>query len=174
MYYCISQKGTQNSEIGVASSPTMDPGSWTDLGALGIPANTAYNRIDPTWASINGTPYLTFGSFWQDIHQVPLNSPSQLAASAPYQISYNASLNHREEGSFLFEHNGFYYLLLSSGIGGGYTATRPPPGEEYNIRVCRSTTGTDGFVDQSGTPCLQSGGTLLLASNGQVFGPGGP
>ena len=34
LYYSVSQLGTQNSAIGVATSPTMEPGSWTDHGAV--------------------------------------------------------------------------------------------------------------------------------------------
>lgn len=174
MYYCISKKGTQNSQIGVASSDTLEPGTWIDHGAVGIPANTAYNRIDPNWVSINGKSYLNFGSFWEDIFQIEMDTPRQVAATTPRQISYNPALNHREEGVYMFEHNGFHYLLLSCGIGGGYTATKPAPGAEYHIGVCRSSTGTGGFVDKLGKSCLHSGGTPLLTSHDQVFGPGGP
>lgn len=174
MYYCISQKGTQNSQIGVASSDTLEPGTWIDHGVVGLPANTAWNRIDPTWVSINGKSYLNFGSFWTDIYQIDMDTPLKVAATTPRHISYNATLNHRQEGVFMFKHNSFYYLLISCGIGAGYTATKPARGAEYHIRVCRSSTGTGGFVDQSGQSCLQSGGTLLLASHDQVYGPGGP
>jgi hypothetical protein len=37
-----------------------------------------------------------------------------LARSAtPYQISWNATLNHREEGAYEFKHGDYYYLLYS-------------------------------------------------------------
>jgi arabinan endo-1,5-alpha-L-arabinosidase len=174
MYYVLSKTGTQNSEIGVATSKTMEPGSWTDHGSVGIPANSNYNRIDPNWVSIGGKNYLNFGSFWNDIHQIEMESPLKASSSAAYQLSYNQTLNHREEGAFMFQHGDYYYLLYSAGIAGRYTATYPPEGEEYNIRVCRSKSGTGGFVDRDGTDCTKTGGTLLLASHGQVFGPGGP
>ncbi|KAJ5125906.1 hypothetical protein N7448_005218 [Penicillium atrosanguineum] len=173
MYYVLSQIGTQNSEIGVATSKTMEPGSWTDHGSVGIPANSEYNRIDPNWIEIDGKNYLNFGSFWQDIHQIEMETPLKVGSSAAYQLSYNATLNHREEGSFMFKNGDFYYLLYSDGIAGRYTATYPAQGEEYHIMVCRSTTGTGGFVDKDGTACTNTGGSLLLASHGQVYGPGG-
>ncbi|KAJ5721567.1 arabinan endo-1-5-alpha-L-arabinosidase C [Penicillium malachiteum] len=173
MYYVLSELGTQNSEIGVATSTTMEPGSWTDHGIIGLPANTDYNRIDPNWINIGGTQYLQFGSYWQDIFQVKLESALEVGSNTPYQIAYNASLNHRSEGSFLFEYNDYYYLFFSSGIAGSYTATYPAQGLEYSIRVCRSSTGTGDFVDQDGTACTNSGGTMVLASHNQVYGPGG-
>jgi arabinan endo-1,5-alpha-L-arabinosidase len=37
VYYAVSTLGSQNSGIGVASSKTLDSGSWTDHGALNIP-----------------------------------------------------------------------------------------------------------------------------------------
>lgn len=33
-YYAVSTFGVQNSGIGVASSPNMEPGSWTDHGEV--------------------------------------------------------------------------------------------------------------------------------------------
>ncbi|KAJ5093457.1 hypothetical protein N7456_009318 [Penicillium angulare] len=173
MYYVLSKIGTQTSEIGVATSKTLEPGSWTDHGIVGIPANDDYNRIDPNWISIGGKQYLQFGSFWEDIFQVELTSALKVGSNTPYQIAYNASLNHRIEGSFLYEHGDYYYLFFSSGIAGSYTATYPAAGAEYSIRVCRSSSGTGGFVDKAGTKCTESGGTMLLASHNQVYGPGG-
>lgn len=174
MYYVLSKIGTRNSEIGVASSKTMEPGSWTDHGSVGIPANDAYNKIDPNWISIEGEQYLQFGSFWQDIHQIKMKSPLKATDTTPHQLSFNETLNHREEGSAMFQHKNYYYLLFSSGVAGRYTADFPAPGEEYAIQVCRSESGTGGFVDRDGKDCRKTGGNLLLASHGQVYGPGGP
>ncbi|KAJ5316735.1 hypothetical protein PENANT_c016G08955 [Penicillium antarcticum] len=174
MYYVLSKIGTQNSEIGVATSKTMEPGSWTDHGVVGLPANSNYNRIDPAWISINGKDYMNFGSFWGDIYQVEMETPLKVGSATPHQISWNSTLNHREEGSYEFRHGDFYYLIYSAGIAGQYTQDYPPEGAEYHIRVCRSQTGLGDFVDADGTPCTQTGGTMLLSSHGQVFGPGGP
>ncbi|KAJ5856417.1 uncharacterized protein N7529_010361 [Penicillium soppii] len=174
MYYVLSQIGTQNSQIGVATSKTMEPGSWTDHGSIGIPANVNYNRIDPAWISIGGKNILNFGSFWGDIHQVVMETPLTVGSATPYQVSWNATLNHREEGSYEFKHGDFYYLLYSAGIAGQYSKTAPAAGAEYHIRVCRSSTGLGDFVDADGKDCKQTGGTMLLSSHGQVFGPGGP
>lgn len=146
MYYVLSQIGTQNSQIGVATSKTMEPGSWTDHGSVGLPANDNYNRIDPAWITIGGKNYMNFGSFWGDIFQVEMETPLQVGSATPYQISWNATLNHREEGSYEFKHGDYYYLLYSAGIAGKYTKTFPAEGAEYHIRVCRSSTGLGDFV----------------------------
>lgn len=65
MYYAISTFGTQNSAIGVATSPTMEVGSWTDLGATGIASSTGkdYNAIDPNLIKV-GNNYLFVSLFF--------------------------------------------------------------------------------------------------------------
>ena len=54
-----------------------------------------------------------------------------------------------------------------------FLRTKPATGDEYKIMMCRSTSATGGFVDQSGVACTSSGGTTLLASHGTTYGPGG-
>ena len=43
----------------------------------------------------------------------------------------------------------------------------------YNIRGGRSTSMTGGFVDKSGVPLTQGGGTLLVGAGNGWVGPGG-
>ena len=92
MFYAVSQSGSQRSDIGVATSPSMDQGTWTDYGSLGIPDSPtkAYNKIDPNLLqpapSPSGAPptfLLTFGSYWHDLYQVPLGNPPMTVAPAP-------------------------------------------------------------------------------------------
>lgn len=52
-------------------------------------------------------------------------------------------------------------------------SSKPAPGDEYKIMMCRSTSATGGFVDQSGKSCTSNGGTILLGSHGTTYGPGG-
>lgn len=37
----------------------------------------------------------------------------------------------------------------------------------------RSTSATGGFVDKNGVATTKNGGTVLLASHGTTYGPGG-
>ncbi|KAI9643551.1 hypothetical protein NHQ30_008170 [Ciborinia camelliae] len=174
MYYAISTFGTQNSAIGVATSSTMEPGSWTDLGHIGVSSTSskAYNAIDPNLIAVGSTYYLNFGSFWNGIYQVAMNAPPTKAGPA-YNLAYQPSGNHALEGAYMFHYSGFYYLLISNGICCGYTTTKPAAGAEYKIIMCRSTSPTGGFVDKDGKACSEGGGSTLLASHGNVYGPGG-
>lgn len=82
-FYAISQVGTRDSSIGIATSHSLNPGSWTDHGALintgggdrsDIFPYTVSNAIDPSVIvdHNDGKPWLAFGSFWTDIWQVPM------------------------------------------------------------------------------------------------------
>lgn len=74
----------------------------------------------------------------------------------------------------------------------GYDGSRPAPGNEYRINVCVSTTINGAYVsplppnktptrsltdtaqvDRNGVSCRTSGGTTVLASHDNVYGPGG-
>ncbi|KAA8643341.1 hypothetical protein EYZ11_000884 [Aspergillus tanneri] len=175
LYYSVSTLGSQDSVIGVASSPSMEVGTWTDHGSIGLSSTPEkpYNAIDANWVLIDGTPYLNWGSYWHNLYQAPMDSPLQLSDETPRNIAYNATANHDIEASFVFNHAGWSYLTFSSGKAGGYEEQKPAPGEEYRIVICRSLSGTDDYVDQQGQSCLESGGTTLLASHDMVYGPGG-
>ena len=64
--------GSQNSAIGVATSPSMEEGTWTDQGEV-IRSNPGdvYNAIDPNIIDANGLK-LAFGSYWTGMYQVGL------------------------------------------------------------------------------------------------------
>ena len=162
-------------------------GTWTDHGSIGIPNASYYNKIDPNLFHNETSPfYLSFGSFWNDIYQVEMSDP-------PLDLSSSASLKHLEqnttarpddlptgpvEGSYQFQWNvdgiDYYYLFFSSGNCCNAPPDLPPPGEEYKVMVCRSTSPRSGFVDKDGNDCLtQNGGTLVLGSHRDVYAPGG-
>jgi len=177
MYYAVSTFGSQTSAIGVATSTTMEVGSWTDHGATGIAslAGKDYNAIDPNLIKVGSSYYLNFGSFWDDIYQVEMKStPTAGAGTASYNIAYNASGTHAVEGSYMFYYDDYYYLTFSSGICCGFDTSKPAAGLEYKIMVCRSTSATSGFVDKTGKACTSSGGSIILETHGStVYGPGG-
>lgn len=175
LYYSVSTFGSQNSAIGLATSSTMDPGTWTDKGAIGVTSSSSknYNAIDANLLQVGSSYVLSFGSFWGDIHQVSMNSAATKSASSAYQIEYYPSGTHPCEGSFIYYYSGYYYLTWSQGICCGYDTSKPAAGEEYKIMMCRSTSATGGFVDQNGADCLTGGGSILLESHGTVYGPGG-
>ncbi|KAJ5861900.1 Glycoside hydrolase family 43 [Penicillium soppii] len=173
VYYSVSTFGSQNSAIGLATSATMESGSWTDLGSTGIASSSskAYNAIDGNLFNDGGNYYMNFGSFWHDIYQAPMNSAAKKVASSSYNIAYDSSGTHAVEGSYMYKYGSYYYLFYSAGICCGYDTSRPASGAEYKIKVCRSTSATSGFVDKDGTACTNGGGTVVLESHGTVYGP---
>ncbi|PKX88715.1 arabinan endo-1,5-alpha-L-arabinosidase [Aspergillus novofumigatus IBT 16806] len=175
VYYSVSTFGSQSSAIGLATSSTMELNSWTDHGSTGIQSSSSkpYNAIDGNLFNDGGSYYMNFGSFWHDIYQAPMNSAATTVGSSSYNIAYNPSGTHAVEGAFMYKYGSYYYLFFSAGICCGYDTSRPASGEEYKIKVCRSTSATGNFVDASGVACTNGGGTVVLESHGTVYGPGG-
>ncbi|KAI0183887.1 glycosyl hydrolase [Xylaria flabelliformis] len=176
LYYSVSQFGSQNSAIGVATSTTLDVGSWTDHGATGVKSGSdkPYNAIDGNLINADGKYYLTWGSFWKDIYQAEMkSSPLTLASGvSSYQLAYDPATT-AVEGSFVFKYGSYYYLFYSHGQCCGYDTSMPAAGGEYKIMVCRSSSVTGGYVDKNGVACTNGGGTVVLESHGNVYGPGG-
>jgi arabinan endo-1,5-alpha-L-arabinosidase len=149
VYYSVSAFGSQESGIGLATSDTMECGTWDDVGGVGVASSTGdpYNAIDAQLWDDGGTYRLQFGSFWDDLYQVPMrNPPTTSAGGAPVQLAYEPAGDRPEEGPFMVKNGGFYYLFFSWGKCCGYDKSRPAKGQEYRIKVCRSTSATGGFV----------------------------
>lgn len=154
----------------------MDVGTWTDHGSTGVKSDSSkpYNAIDPNLVNVGGTYYLTWGSFWKDIYQAQMkSSPLTLASGvSSYQLAYDPATT-AVEGAFVFHYGSYYYLFFSHGSCCGYDAGLPAKGNEYKIKVCRSSSATGSFVDKSGVACTNGGGTIVLETHGNVYGPGG-
>ncbi|KAF2193246.1 glycoside hydrolase family 43 protein [Zopfia rhizophila CBS 207.26] len=181
-YYAVSRMGFQGSDIGVATSKSLDPGSWTDHGSLGLPKSSSYNLIDPNlFRESDSSPiYFTFGSYWDDIFQLTLDRPPMKFSNSPIKnIVSNRTQNAAvSEGAYQFVwgegDKKFYYIFYSAGACCNTPPNLAKPGDEYRIAVCRSRSITGPYVDQSGKDCLtQNGGTVILASHGDVYAPGG-
>ncbi|KAF2109897.1 glycosyl hydrolase [Lophiotrema nucula] len=180
-YYAVSRMGLQNSTIGVATSTSLLPGSWTDHGSISLPHSADYNLIDPNvLQDAGGQIYFTFGSYWNDIFQTSFSSPPLASAAQGVEVM-NVVNNRTErvtvvEGSFQFKHpsNGFYYIFFSVGACCNTPPNLAPAGDEYRIMVCRSQSATGPFTDDKGRSCVaENGGSLVLASHGNVYAPGG-
>ena len=177
LYYSVSSFGSQNSAIGVATSTTLDSGSWTDLGSTGIASDSSknYNAIDPNLIFVGDKYYMNFGSFWADLFQVEMKSPprTMTSGSGRTPLAFNGTGTHSLEGAYMFEYGSYYYLFFSSGQCCGYDSSKPAAGGEYKIMVCRSSSATGSFKDRNGNSCTAGGGTLVLGSHDYVYGPGG-
>jgi arabinan endo-1,5-alpha-L-arabinosidase len=174
LYYSVSSFGVQDSAIGLARSSTMDAGTWTDLGSTGITSSSAkpYNAIDSNVFQVGSNYYSTFGSFWKGIYQVQMKSNPTITAGSATQLA-STSDGEVIEGSFMYKHGNYYYRFYSKGSCCGYDKTRPAAGKEYRVLVCRSSSPTGDFKDKNGIACTNGGGTVVLASHGWVYGPGG-
>lgn len=134
MYYAVSSFGSQNSGIGLATSTTLEPGSWTDHGSIGLISTpgSPYNAIDPNLVKSGNSYYLNFGSFWGDIYQTQLSTDLTQLASNPLHMVFNPSGSHAIEGAFTFQNGNYFYMFWSAGQCCGLNTNRPPPGGEYS------------------------------------------
>jgi arabinan endo-1,5-alpha-L-arabinosidase len=177
LFYSVSTSGSQTSAIGVATSKSLDAGTWTDHGAVVSSApGSPFNAIDPN--IVNGSNpsefYLSWGSYWGDIYQaqIAVNGDYVFASGNQKQIAYNPAGAHQVEGAFIHRHDNYYYLFLSVGDCCTYNP-RPEAGREYHVVACRSSNPTGPFVDKSGRSCTDGGGTMVLGSHDNVYAPGG-
>lgn len=79
LYYSVSSFGSQDSAIGLATNPTLDPSDpdylWTDQGPV-VESNPggSYNTIDPSIIQTSDDKvWMTFGSFWNGIYLLQLD-----------------------------------------------------------------------------------------------------
>ena len=174
LYYAGSSFGSNNSVIGLATTPTLDPGSpryhWTDDGRV-FRSSTAddYNAIDPSPVSgASGSKWLVFGSYWSGIKLFQLDASTGKPASASptlYSLAQRPAPD-ALEGAGITYHAGYYYLLVSfDTCCAGISST-------YRIMAGRSQNITGPYVDPAGTPMMNSGGMEVQGSDEGMIGPG--
>ena len=192
LYYTVSTFGKNHSLIGTASSKTLDPAGkdyqWTDGGKVfESTQRDDYNAIDPNILPLSKDKLaLSFGSFWSGIKLIYLdartgkplpqttlqntdNQPS--AAPKPNSPTNVIALARRAspdalEAPFLIKRGRYFYLFVSFDFCcRGVNST-------YNIRVGRAARVEGPYADRDGKALLDGGGTPVLASQGNVIGPG--
>lgn len=192
LFYSVSAFGKNTSCIGLATNATLDPRAanfkWIDRGSIiqSVPGVTNWNAIDPNLVTDDdGTPFLTFGSFWEGLKIVRLapdrlrlaEKPERLptlasrrkepatsgsaAAGIPVEAGANAI-----EAPFIFRHGGFYFLFASI----DYCCRGAQ--SDYKMIVGRSKSVTGPYADREGAPLARGGGTLLLAGDEHWHGVG--
>ncbi|KAF2127757.1 glycoside hydrolase family 43 protein [Dothidotthia symphoricarpi CBS 119687] len=183
-HYSVSFFGSQNSEIGVASSTSLKPGTWTDHGSMQLPLSTAYNLIDPyvfrDGEDSDAPTYFTWGSYWSGIQQIELAHHSELLAWAGNEadivniISNTTSSPSVVEGAIQWKKDKWYYIFFSVGQCCRTEKELALPGDEYHVVVCRSNAATGPYFDRNAKDCTKdNGGTTILASHGDIYAPGG-
>ncbi|KAI3478657.1 hypothetical protein L1887_59371 [Cichorium endivia] len=131
VYYTVSTFGVQNSAIGLATSPTMDCGSFKDLGTTGVEsrAGDEYNAIDGNLLRDGNTWRFSFGSFYSGLYSTDMQDPPTKSSGTDRQLAFVPAGEHAQEAPFM--------------------------------------------VDADGTSCTEGGGTTVLESHNNVYGPGG-
>jgi arabinan endo-1,5-alpha-L-arabinosidase len=176
LYYAVSQFGTQNSVIGLATTPTLDPARpehhWTDQGMVlrSTSGVEDYNAIDPARVDDGaGGAWLAFGSFWGGIKMRRLDPATGKLAAAdptPYPLASRVAPD-AEEGPSIVRHGQYYYLFLS------FDFCCRGVESDYRMVVGRSTSVTGPYLDRDGTPLTSGGGTEVLRGYNEFVGTGG-
>lgn len=171
LYYAGSSFGSNNSVIGLATSPTLDPASpayrWTDRGMVLRSSTTDdYNAIDPElFVDVDGTAWLAFGSFWDGIRMRRLDRVTGMPADqASYSLASRGGAS--VEAPSILRHGGYYYLFAS------FDYCCRGVDSDYRLVVGRATRVTGPYVDRAGVPMTASGGTDLLRGYNEFRGPG--
>lgn len=184
LYYSISAFGKNTSAIGLVINKTLntedDNYKWEDQGIViqSVPNRDLWNAIDPNLIfDENGTPWMSFGSFWSGLKMVKLNQDLKTIAQPeewhaiskrdrspdlPDADAGDAAL----EGPFIFKNDDYYYQFLSW----DYCCRREK--STYKLVVGRSKTVTGPYVDKEGTELNKGGGSLVIEGNKNWYGVG--
>ncbi len=177
LYYSVSAFGKNTSGIGVTVNKTLDPASpdyqWVDQGIVveSVPNRDFWNAIDPAIVEDDeGTPWMSFGSFWGGLKLVKLDDDMVRLAEPQewYTIAKRPGRDTNNdadpgegaiEAPYIFKKNGYYYLFVS------FDKCCRGMDSTYNIRVGRSKNVEGPYVDKDGKSLNDGGGTLVLGGN---------
>lgn len=173
LYYAGSSFGTNNSVIGLATTPTLDPASpdyrWDDRGMVlrSTPADN-FNTIDPDlFIDVDGAAWLSFGSFWDGVKMRRIDRATGMPAETDPTLYPLASRNGASiEAPSIVPHDGFYYLFVS------FDYCCRGVNSDYRLAVGRASRITGPYVDRDGVPMSTGGGTELLRGYNEFRGTG--
>lgn len=184
LYYAVSAFGKNTSCIGLAINKTLNSSSpdykWVDQGKViqSVPGRDMWNAIDPNEIDDEkGNHWLSFGSFWNGIKLVKLNTDLKSVAQPeewytiasrtrnfmlPDSVAGDAAI----EAPFIFKKDNYYYLFVSF----DYCCR----GEKstYKIMVGRSEKLAGPYVDRDGLPMNLGGGSTVLDGDKNWHGVG--
>ncbi len=189
LYYAYSLFGRNTSGIALATNETLDPKSpkyhWKDEGLVlkSVDADN-FNAIDPNIVlDAQGQPWMSFGSFWSGIKMRKLDAATGKLSASDTKLYSLATRAHPPdatpakpglppdweavEAPFVVRHGDFFYLFVSWDLCCRGTHST------YRTMVGRSSNVTGPYVDATGKPMMQGGGTQLLGASSRWLGPGG-
>lgn len=199
LYYAYSAFGINTSGIALLTNGTLDPKSpqyrWKDEGlVLESKASDDFNAIDPNLVlDAKGDAWLSFGSFWGGIKMRKLDRKTgklSVGDTKLYSLAARARPDHPApappglpadwqaiEAPFIVHHDdvhhrgekesGFYYLFVSFDLCCRGTKST------YKTMVGRAREVTGPYLDKTGKPMVEGGGSPLLVGNQRWLGPGG-
>ena len=159
LYYALSTFGSNHSRIGLATNVTLDPDNpdykWIDKGkVIQSDAGNNFNAIDPNVVIDKADRiWLSFGSFWDGIKMVELDSNTWKPKQNYKLYSIASRSGGAIEAPFIVYKNGYYYLFVS------FDYCCRGVNSTYNIRVGRSIAITGPYIDSNGTAMMKGGGT---------------
>ncbi|EJD49198.1 Arabinanase/levansucrase/invertase [Auricularia subglabra TFB-10046 SS5] len=179
LYYSVSTVGSANAVVGVATSKTMEPGTWKDHGEV-IRSNGSkgFIAIDPNVIKVNNTIKLQFGSHMDGLFQIDMKDFKTPKSKLPGKKLAGYNGRPHMEGGFMYKSpsSPYYFYFFSDGIT-LFDNGRPAAGDEYMVRVGRSKSPSGPFKDKSGNDLTKKKksltGTIVLRSHDNVYAPGG-
>ncbi|HEY3494312.1 MAG TPA: arabinan endo-1,5-alpha-L-arabinosidase [Polyangiaceae bacterium] len=176
LYYSASTFGCNVSCIGHATRPALDSGAWTDHGSIvcSNPGSSCEGNRPDDWNAIDpnvvvdreGTPWLSFGSFWGGLKLIELDQNGDRAGDTLHSIAARPRNGGALEAPFIVRRCGYYYLFMS------WDSCCRGADSTYNVHVGRSESVTGPYVDAEGTELMDGGGTLVLEGGTRWRGPG--
>ena len=150
LYYVAPTTAQGGSAIGVATS-SSPAGPWTDSGHPVVapepnPYNNSFLRavIDPDETQdASGQRYITYGSYNGGVSIRKLSSDGLTSDPTSEQ---QIAIDNRFEGANFWQHNGYYYLFVST------TNCCNGPLTGYSVLVGRALAPTGPFFDKNGIP----------------------
>jgi arabinan endo-1,5-alpha-L-arabinosidase len=180
--YSCSTFGKNGSAIGLLSTRKLASGLWDDEGCIvsSREKRDNWNAIDPNFViDDNDQPWLTWGSFWDGIQIVRLDTTMHVAQNeqpltiarrydptfkyvAPNPTSKYAGTN-AIEAPFIFKHDGWYYLFVS------WDYCCRGSKSNYRVAVGRSRKVDGPYLDREGKDMLTGGGAIFFEGDKQQF-----
>ena len=164
LYYAVSTLGSSRSCIGHATAQVLAVSStWQDRGpVICSKADDEYNAIDPNvLVTTDGRAWLAFGSYLGGIRVAELNATGERLLSEPVTVAARPNSGGALQASALAEHGDYYYLFVSFGAEAS-----------HRLMMGRATAIEGPYLDKSGTPLLDGGGSPLVAADARFRGPG--